>query len=72
MALREPVEKMLAHHFKDEHLLEEALQVARPRKHLAKSSKNKGNKRLALIGDTLIQLPMLDDWYTYGATVGES
>ena len=36
-----------------------------------KSEKDEGNKRLAMIGDALIRLAILDDWYPNGATIGK-
>ena len=33
--------------------------------------KQNGNKRLALVGDALIRLIILDDWYADGTSTGK-
>ena len=66
------VEKIILHQFEDNHLLTEALEAAGAHKHSdTKSEKDEGNKRLAMIGDALIRLAILDDWYPNGATIGK-
>lgn len=59
-----PVEIILQYHFSNSELLEEALLAAGA----AASSKHiegdvQGNKRLALLGDSVLQEAVLEPWY---------
>ncbi|RMZ69975.1 rnase iii [Pyrenophora seminiperda CCB06] len=59
-----PVEAILQYHFSSSELLDEALLAAGA----AASSKNiegdvRGNKRLALLGDSVLQEAVLEPWY---------
>ena len=64
-------EQITGYHFKDEHLCWEALQVAGsgvvasgPRDFL------KGNHRLAILGDTVLDLVLCGKWYESGQSEG--
>jgi dsRNA-specific ribonuclease len=57
---QEAVEKIIDYHFTDSQLLEEALQAA-----------GRGNQRLALLGDAIISLAVLDAWYPTGASASK-
>lgn len=62
----------LHYSFKDASLLEEALTAAGA----AVSSHTvdgpvSGNKRLALIGDAVLRLSVLDEWYPAGGSTGK-
>jgi ribonuclease-3 len=63
----------LHYSFKNASLLEEALTAAGA----AVSSRDvdgpaSGNKRLALVGDAVLRLSVLDEWYPAGGSTGKS
>ena len=64
MQNQDPLQDILHYHFSDDTLLREALEVAgacdQPG---AITGNNEGNKRLALLGDAVIRLLILDGWY---------
>ena len=69
----ESLQARLHYSFKNASLLEEALTAAGA----AASSRNvdgpvSGNKRLALIGDAVLCLSVLDEWYPGGCSTGKS
>ncbi|KFZ25519.1 hypothetical protein V502_00002, partial [Pseudogymnoascus sp. VKM F-4520 (FW-2644)] len=61
------VERIIKYHFTNPQLLAEAFEAA------GVSELHKGgNKRLALVGDTLIRLAILDRWFPSGAKEGSN
>lgn len=70
------VEDLLQYRFRAAHIAEEALTAAG----VAMSSESPGtegprsygNKRLALLGDALIRLAVVDKWYPSGSSPGTS
>ena len=72
MSYYESLQDQLHYAFHDTHLLEEAF-IADG----AVISRNdldgppSGNKRLALIGDAVLRLSVLDEWFLSGGTTGE-
>lgn len=68
----ESLQARLHYSFRDANLLEEALTAAGA----AVSSREvdgpvSGNKRLALIGDAVLRLSVLDEWYLGGGSTGK-
>lgn len=61
------VERIIKYHFTNPQLLAEAFEAAG----VSKLHKG-GNKRLALVGDALIRLVILDRWFPSGASTGKS
>ncbi|KAJ6022328.1 hypothetical protein N7499_002913 [Penicillium canescens] len=59
----EELQDRLGYHFKSIPLLEEAL-------HPADTRPLQGNKRLALVGDSVLSTSLLDEWYDSGDTIG--
>ena len=64
--LEKELEDLLDYHFSDHHLLEELLQaagssVSDPTVH----GDRHGNKRLALLGDSVLSTVLLEQWYYY-------
>ena len=55
----EAVETIIQYHFKNKELLWEALQAAGA----SSSSTGDGNKRLAIVGDAVLKLALMEDWY---------
>ena len=72
MSYYESLQDQLHYAFHDTHLLEEAF-IADG----AVNSRNdldgppSGNKRLALIGNAVLRLSVLDEWFLSGGTTGE-
>lgn len=70
------VEDLLQYHFQAAHIAEEALTAAgvATSSDSSKATKSKlyGNKRLALLGDALIRLSVVDEWYPSGSSPGKS
>lgn len=62
------VEQTLQYRFKDPALLEEALLAAGAGPKKAKTARKKGNQVLALIGDALLRLVLVDDSVVAGQT----
>ncbi|KID86976.1 Ribonuclease III [Metarhizium guizhouense ARSEF 977] len=62
------VEQTLQYNFKDPALLDEALVAAGAGPKKAKTARNKGNKVLALVGDALLRLVLVDDSVVAGQT----
>lgn len=73
MQEQQSIEKIINYSFTKPQLLEEALQAAGASESANGIEGNKdGNKRLALVGDTLIRLLILDEWYPCGSDIGKS
>jgi len=72
MSYYESLQRQLQYSFHNTHLLEEAF-IADG----AVNSRNdldgppSGNKRLALIGDAVLRLSVLEEWFPSGGTTGE-
>ena len=67
------VEAIIGYQFHDPSLLAEALQPpGYPIYFAADRSILDGNKRLAMLGDSVLQLASLEHWYFEGATRGSS
>lgn len=67
------LENLLGYHFSNHHLLEEVLQaagssVSDPTVH----GDQHGNKRLALLGDSVLSTVLLEHWYKRGQSTGKS
>jgi hypothetical protein len=65
------VEELLGYHFSEPNLLKEALMAAgapASDKHI--SNEKQDNRRLALVGDAVLRLVLLDNWYKSGANIG--
>jgi len=67
------LESLLDYHFSDHNLLEELLQaagssVSDPAVH----GDRHGNKRLALLGDSVLSTVLLEQWYESGQSTGKS
>jgi ribonuclease-3 len=72
MAKLKEVEEIIRYHFNDQALLEEALQAAGAAvsdPHI--KGDRQGNKRLALLGDALLSMMLLDRWYDSGKDTGK-
>lgn len=59
----EEFQDQIGYHFKSRNLLREAL-------HPAGTAPPQGNKRLALLGDSVLSASLLDQWYSDGHTTG--
>ncbi|KAA8644960.1 uncharacterized protein ATNIH1004_009171 [Aspergillus tanneri] len=57
-------EDLIGHSFRHEDLMEEALQEA--------GAGTPGNERLALIGDKVLALMLLQNWYQTGNSTGRN
>ena len=71
--LEKDIENLLDYHFSDHHLLEELLQaagssVSDPTVH----GNRHGNKRLALLSDSVLSTVLLEQWYESGQSTGKS
>jgi hypothetical protein len=67
MERQSDVERIIRYHFTNPQLLAEAFEAA------GVSELHKGgNKRLALVGDALIRLAILDGWFPSGASTSKS
>lgn len=71
--LEKDLENLLDYHFSDHHLLEELLQaagssVSDPTVH----GNRHGNKRLALLSDSVLSTVLLEQWYESGQSTGKS
>ena len=66
------VESTIDYKFKDPLIAWEALQAAKPEAHLAgnRHIPPDGNKRLAVLGDSILRLALVDEWYSGGETRG--
>ncbi|KAK6384337.1 hypothetical protein LTS17_001900 [Exophiala oligosperma] len=62
------VEKMIHYTFGNAKYLEEAMTAAGTSSSNNGPGKDNGNKRLALVGDALIRLIILDEWYPEGTS----
>jgi len=72
MSQQIPLQNVLNYRFSNELLLHEALEVAGAcNQPGAVTGDNEGNKRLALLGDALIRLLILDGWYKIVLGVGD-
>jgi ribonuclease-3 len=70
---QQSIESIINYSFKKPQLLDEAFQAAGASESDKGIKGNKGgNKRLALVGDALIRLSILDRWYPHGADTGKS
>ena len=66
------VENIIKYHFTNSELLKEAMLAAGASTADKRIEGDKqGNKRLALIGDALIRLDIVDRWHASGANTGE-
>lgn len=73
MSSLESLQARLHYSFKDASLLEEALTAAGAAVSSSEMDEPvSGNKRLALIGDAVLRLSVLDDWYPCGSSTGKS
>jgi ribonuclease III len=73
MQEQQSIERIISYSFTKPQLLEEAFQAAGVSVSAKGIKGNKeGNKRLALVGDALIHLLILDKWYLYEADTGKS
>jgi ribonuclease-3 len=64
------MQTILSYHFSNEILLNEALELAGTcNQPGGVTGDNEGNKRLALLGDALIRLLILDGWYPKKAPI---
>lgn len=59
----EELQDRIGYHFNSTQVLEEAL-------HPAGTSPLQGNKRLALVGDSVLSISILDGWYDSKNTIG--
>ncbi|KAK6357787.1 hypothetical protein TWF718_002093 [Orbilia javanica] len=65
------IQNIIGYNFKNIHLLEEALEAAgRAADHDAEGSVD-GNKRLALVGDAVLRLILVDEWYSSKGSRGK-
>lgn len=68
----ESLQAELQYHFNNANLLEEALTAAGAAvSDLEVNGPVSGNKRLALIGDAVLRLSVLDEWYPGGGSTGQ-
>jgi ribonuclease-3 len=71
MAYYESLETQLKYSFHDVHLLEEAFIAAGAVKSRPDIEGDvSGNKRLALIGDAVLRLSVLEEWFPSGDSTG--
>lgn len=67
------VQDIIAYQFNDLSLLTEALQApGSPIRYAGTRAIPDGNKRLALLGDTVLELALLEHWYEGGSPRGTS
>jgi dsRNA-specific ribonuclease len=59
----EEIEDQIGYHFESSNLLREALPPAG-------TAPSQGNKRLALVGDSILSASLLNQWYSDGKTTG--
>jgi ribonuclease-3 len=64
------LENIIKYHFANPQLLQEAL-TAEGASQSSQGPAGNGNKRLALVGDALLRVVILDRWYPCGASTGE-
>src|SRR5438034_6241264 len=64
------IEAIIDYHFTDSQLLAEALQVTGTATSFA--GHRPSNRRLALLGDALLRLAILDEWYPKGTSIGRT
>lgn len=67
---RKTVETLIDYTFKNGRYYEEAMTAAGANSSSEAPAEQNGNKRLALVGDALIRLLILDDWYQEGTSTG--
>ena len=68
----ESLQAQLQYHFNNANLLKEALTAAGAAvSDLNTDGPVSGNKRLALIGDAVLRLSVLDEWYPDGGSTGK-
>ncbi|KFY02397.1 hypothetical protein V494_00072 [Pseudogymnoascus sp. VKM F-4513 (FW-928)] len=66
------VERIIKYHFTSPHIFEEAFEAAGVSElNKGVTGQRHGNKRLALVGDALIRLAILDRWFPSGASTEE-
>lgn len=71
MPANEEIENVLQYHFRDRALLKEALVAAGvDPSNGHKNTRRNGNKALALVGDALLRLVLVDDSISGGASTG--
>jgi ribonuclease-3 len=69
---QQAIESILDYRFAKPQLLEEALQAAgSAMSDTSLTGDRYGNKRLALVGDAVIRLVILDSWYETGGSIGK-
>ena len=69
----EVAQEIIGRQFNDERLLEAALQAAGSGLPITGAHDLRdGNKRLALLGDSILKTALLSDWYSSRASRGES
>ncbi|KAH7117487.1 ribonuclease III domain-containing protein [Dactylonectria macrodidyma] len=72
MVKNHPVERIIQYDFKDHALLEEALSAAGASLSVPMNDiERQGNKRLALVGDALLRLVIVDDGIVAGKTTAK-
>jgi ribonuclease-3 len=72
MAKLKEAEEVIGYHFNNPTLLEEALQAAgAAASNPHTKGDREGNKRLALLGDALLSMMLLDHWYDSGKDTGK-
>jgi ribonuclease III len=69
MSNSHPVDQVIGYTFTDKSLRDDALVADYAP---VSDGSKEGNKRLALIGDALLQLVILDEWYPSGKSIGIS
>lgn len=72
MLVQEVAENIIDYHFANPEMLKEALQAAGASvSDKSVGDDREGNERLALVGDALLRLVILDDWYLGGTSTGK-
>jgi ribonuclease-3 len=72
MGRQSDVERIIGYHFTSPQLFEEAFEAAGVSEvNKGVTGQRHGNKRLALVGDALIRLAILDTWFPSGASTGK-
>ncbi len=72
MAAQENVQQILNHRFDDLTLIDEALVADGAREKARENAREHGNKGLALIGDAVLRLVIVDDCMMTGYSTGRS
>ena len=72
MPVQQAIENIINYHFTSHEILKQALQAAGTSvSDPSVSGDREGNKRLALVGDALLRLVILDEWYPEGTSTGK-